>query len=69
MWVMEVSYDEEADVLYIKLRSCENVETEHKDDDVLIRRDAETGEIVGYTVIGFEEREKINLPDAAKVPA
>lgn len=69
MVVMEVSYDEEADVLYIKLKECENPDTEHRDDDVLIRRDTETGEIVGYSVIRFKERDTIELPEIAEVPA
>lgn len=66
---MQVSYDEEADVLYIQMRECENVDTEHRDDDVLIRRDGETGEIVGYTVLGFRERDNIDLPEVAEIPA
>lgn len=59
---MEISYDEEADVLYITLKECEKKDTVHRDDGVLVSKDIETGEIVGYTIIYFSEKEALNLP-------
>jgi uncharacterized protein YuzE len=67
---MEVSYDEEADVLYLKLKDCENPDTIHREDDILVTVDRKTDEVVGYTVIGFEERnDEIKLPEKVKIPA
>ncbi|MFB6199631.1 MAG: DUF2283 domain-containing protein [Candidatus Nanohaloarchaea archaeon] len=59
---MEVSYDETADVLYITLRECENTENVHRDNGVVVSKDRETGEVVGYTVMYFSEKEGIDLP-------
>ena len=59
---MEVSYDEDADVLYITLKECENTENVHRHDGVVVSRDRETGEVVGYTVMYVSEKEGVNLP-------
>jgi len=59
---MEISYDDEADVLYITIRECENQKNVHRDDGVIISRDADTREIVGYTVMYFSEKEHFELP-------
>lgn len=66
---MEVSYDENADVLYITFKEAEEVDTERREDDVLIRKDKETGDIIGYTVIGFKGREEVDLPEISGMPA
>ncbi|MFB6216637.1 MAG: DUF2283 domain-containing protein, partial [Candidatus Aenigmatarchaeota archaeon] len=68
---MEISYDEEADVLYLTFRECKNVETEHEENGILVRKNMETGEIVGYTIMYISEKERISLPDKEepKVPA
>lgn len=55
---MEISYDEDADVLYVTLEDAERTDTEHRDDDILVRKNADTGEIVGFTIIDFSEREE-----------
>lgn len=55
---MEVSYDEKADVLYITLREFENTENVHQDNGVIVSKDRETGDIVGYTVMYFSERKE-----------
>jgi len=59
---MEISYDKEADVLYITLRECENTDTVHRSDSILVTKDAETGDIVGYTVMYFSEKENLDIP-------
>lgn len=69
---MEVSYDEGADVLYITLRECENMENVHRDNGVVVSKDRETGEVVGYTVMYFSEKDGVDLPigeDIDAVPA
>lgn len=64
---MEVSYDDEADVLYITLRECGNSENVHQDNGVIVSKDRETGEIVGYTVMYFSEKEGVDLPAAQDI--
>lgn len=59
---MEVSYDEKADVLYITLKECKDTKNSHEEDGVIVSKDAETGEVVGYTIMYFSDKEKIDLP-------
>ena len=66
---MEISYDESSDVLYIKLEESEKAETVHTEDDVLVRKNADTGEIVGYSILGFKERDSVKLPENAEAAA
>ncbi|MCJ7478904.1 MAG: DUF2283 domain-containing protein [Candidatus Nanohaloarchaeota archaeon QJJ-7] len=54
-----IQYDEKGDVLYVYLRSPESVEdmvSEEVSDGVLVDKERETGEKVGYTIIDFIER-------------
>jgi uncharacterized protein YuzE len=64
---MEVSYDEKADVLYITLKECENTENIHRDNGVVVSKDRKTGEIVGYTVMYFSEKDGVDLPETEEV--
>ncbi|MFB6166923.1 MAG: DUF2283 domain-containing protein [Candidatus Nanohaloarchaea archaeon] len=51
---VSMSYDREADVLYITFEDSEAV-GEHLSDDLLLRRDPGTGNVVGITVMNASE--------------
>jgi len=58
-----VLYDEAADVLYISFgKPRPGIATEINEGD-LIRKDLKTQEIVGITVVGFEERYMLSKTD------
>ncbi|PSG99266.1 MAG: hypothetical protein BRC29_04030 [Nanohaloarchaea archaeon SW_7_43_1] len=59
---MKVSYDDEADVLSIRLKECDSKDTVHRNDGILVSKDKETGEVVGYTIMYFGEKDGISLP-------
>ena len=51
-----ISYDEEADVLYISLGSAQPAIALETGDGDLMRVDPETDELVGITVLDFKEK-------------
>lgn len=53
---MRVHYDEEGDVLYLNLKPGAEAVAEETGDEILVRKDPETGEVVGYTVMHFRKR-------------
>lgn len=64
-----VEYDKKADILYLWYEdpsSVEEIITERTDDDVLIDRNAETGEVIGFSVMHLSQRDSV---DGFKIPA
>jgi uncharacterized protein YuzE len=51
--VMQLFYDADSDVLYLSIGDPRPAVSEEIDDDVLLRLDPETGEIVGLTVLSL----------------
>ena len=52
---LTVSYDKEADVLYITEGKPREAIGEMMDDGVIVRRDSKTKEIIGFTIVDFTE--------------
>lgn len=53
---LRLSYDKEADVLYVSFGAPREAVSEETGEGMLLRRQPETGEIVGITVLDFEKR-------------
>ena len=51
----ELSYDRDADVLYVSIGSPRPAHTHEEDEGLLLRTDARTGETVGVTILDYEE--------------
>ncbi len=49
-------YDKNADVLYISVGDPRPAISEELDDDVLLRRDIQTNEVVGLTILNLSSR-------------
>jgi len=58
----ELSYDRDADVLYVAIGSPRPAFTEEAEEGLLIRKDPKTGETVGVTILDYEEH-FLQLPD------
>lgn len=58
----ELSYDRDADVLYISIGSPRPAHTYEEEHRLLLRKDPRTGEIVGVTILDYEEHFR-HLPD------
>lgn len=52
----QIAYDAEGDVLYVSLGEPRPAISREVGDDVLLRVDAETGEIVGMTILNLSTR-------------
>jgi len=52
---LDVLYDDEADVLYVSLGAPRAADTFPGEHGILIRKDMNTGEVIGVTIIGYEE--------------
>ncbi|NPB07745.1 MAG: DUF2283 domain-containing protein [Aquificae bacterium] len=52
---MQVSYEPETDILFIKLKDKPPVESEHLDNDVIVDYDEE-GEVVAIEILDFKKR-------------
>ncbi|MGH7812632.1 MAG: DUF2283 domain-containing protein [Candidatus Binataceae bacterium] len=65
---LEVGYDEEADVLYVSVGKPRAAVTDETGEGLLVRKDPATGEIVGVTVLDYEQRFN-RLPDRARLVA
>ena len=61
-----INYDTKNDILYISLGEPVPSISEEKEEGILIRRDIETGEITGVTILDYKDRlknnEKIEMP-------
>jgi len=53
---MKIFYDRKGDVLYISIGSPREAISKETGDDILIRMDPTTKEIVGFTILNFTER-------------
>jgi len=53
---MSLSYDKEADVLYISVGKPKKSLSREMDDGVLLRLDQKTKKITGLTILDFEAR-------------
>ena len=53
---LDISYDGEVDVLYISMGHPRATHAEEERDGLLIEKDATTGEIVGVTVLDYEQK-------------
>lgn len=54
--LMKIFYDRKGDVLYISIGSPREAISRETGDDILIRMDPKTQEIVGFTILNFTER-------------
>lgn len=64
---LSVFYDEEADVLYFsKGKPKENVESREIGNDIIVRLNPGTQEVIGFTILNLTKRfkngKKANLP-------
>lgn len=53
---MNIFYDRRGDVLYISIGSPQEAISREVGDDILIRIDPKTEEVVGFTILNFTER-------------
>lgn len=62
-----INYDNQNDILYISIGEPVPSLCEEKEEGILIRRDIETGEITGVTILDYKEKvksnKKINIPE------
>ena len=58
--VMQLAYDQEADVLYVSIGDPRPAISRELGDDVLLRVDPETGEVVGLTVLNLSSRDNLS---------
>jgi uncharacterized protein YuzE len=60
---MQLAYDREADVLYLSVGEPRKAISREIGDDVLLRLDPDTGEVVGMTILNLSTREQLaSLP-------
>jgi hypothetical protein len=61
---LRIQYNRDGDVLYVSIGEPRAANTLPDDEGVLIRQDPKTHEIVGVTILDYEERFR-HLPDLA----
>ena len=66
---LTVSYDKEADVLYITEGKPREAIGEMMGDGVIVRRDVTTKEVFGFTIIDFTEHFAGNKPQRIPLKA
>jgi len=54
--MMQLEYDQDTDVLYLSVGEPRRAISREVGDDVLLRLDPETGEIVGLTILNLSTR-------------
>ena len=59
---LTVSYDKEADVLYITEGKPREAIGEMMDDGLIVRKDPKTKEIIGFTIVDFTEHFNTSKP-------
>jgi uncharacterized protein YuzE len=52
---LHITYDEEGDILYIAFRTDRRASTLSLHDNILLRYDPQTIDVVGLTIIGFSD--------------
>ena len=55
--MMQLAYDREADVLYLSVGDPRPAVSREIGDDVLLRVDPDSGEVVGLTILNLSTRE------------
>lgn len=61
--LMQIAYDQEADVLYLSIGEPRRAISREAGDDVLLRVDPDSGEIIGLTILNLSTRDSLaNLP-------
>jgi uncharacterized protein YuzE len=55
--LMQMTYDREADVLYVSLGAPRRAVSREIGDDILLRVDPDTNEVVGLTVLNLSTRD------------
>lgn len=58
--MMQISYDTQADVLYISIGTPRPAISSEIGNDVLLRTDLQTGEVVGLTVMNLSARKTLD---------
>jgi uncharacterized protein YuzE len=61
---MQLAYDREADVLYLSVGEPRPAISREVGDDLLLRIEAKTGDVVGLTVLNLSTRDSETLPIA-----
>ncbi len=54
--MMQLAYDREADVLYLSVGEPRAAVSREVGDDILLRLDPETGEVIGLTILNLSTR-------------
>jgi len=65
---LKISYDKEADVLYVSLGHPEYTLYTEIGPDLILRLDPETHEVVGFTIIDFAQHFAYNEPSSLQIP-
>lgn len=65
---LKISYDKEADVLYVSLGHPEYTKYVEVGEDLILRLDPETEEVVGFTIIGFAAHFSPQSPLPLEIP-
>jgi uncharacterized protein YuzE len=61
--LMQLAYDHESDILYLSMGEPRPAISREIGDDVLLRLDAETGQVVGMTILNLSTRDQLtHLP-------
>ncbi len=61
--LMQIAYDHEADMLYLSVGVPRRAISREIGDDVLLRVDPNTGDVVGLTILNLSTRDHLtNLP-------
>ncbi len=66
---LTVSYDKDADVLYITEGKPREAIGQMMDDGIIVRRDSKTKEIVGFTIVDFTEHFSNHKPQLIPLKA
>ncbi len=53
---MRLLYDQEADVLYVSIDRPEFTDYEQVGENLILRHDPKTGQVIGFTIIDFAAR-------------
>ncbi len=62
---MKIFYDREADVLYVTCGTPEFTDYVERSEDVILRLDPETKQLIGFTIIDFSQHFAKQEPDIA----
>lgn len=58
--IMQLAYDQAADVLYVSIGDPRPAISREVGDDVLLRLDPETAEVVGLTILNLSSRDDLS---------